>query len=43
MYEFLDSKIMFIGSEYDAIGMEITMAMDCMKRGASGYTLKNCS
>ncbi len=42
-YEFLDSKIMFLNSEYDEVGMEISMGMDCMKKGQSGKTLKNCS
>jgi hypothetical protein len=34
---------MFISSEYDAVGMEFAMNMDCMKGGQSGKTLKECN
>ena len=41
--DLLDSKIMFINSEYDPIGIEDTLNITCMKRGESGKTLKYCS
>ncbi len=34
---------MFINSQYDTIGLEITMDMNCMGNGVSGKTFANCS
>ena len=42
-YEFLDSQVLFINSQYDVVGMEISMNMNCMTNGKSGKTLQNCS
>lgn len=42
-YEFLESQVLFINSKYDAVGLEMSMNISCMKNGASGKTLKYCS
>ena len=42
-YEFLDSKIMFVNSQYDPLGIEDGMMVDCLKSGVSGFTLANCN
>lgn len=34
---------MFINSQYDPVGIEDTMQIECLKNGKSGKTLQNCT